>query len=137
MFYCETNSINHNINLFICIEDIIVFNCDNFENISLAIYPKALVLKNTNSTNFIFFLGLKIHFPTNNWLTSAYDKRLNFNFKVNNLTNRPSCISSRVLKNILFSQLARIKRNCNNSDSLMQLAIYLILWIAMVSTLIC
>ena len=47
------------------------------------------------------------------------DKRLDFNFKVNSLTNWSSCISRNVLKNILFSQLARIKRICNNSDNLM------------------
>ena len=29
------------------------------------------------------------------------------------------CISNKVFKNILFSQLARIKRICNNSESFM------------------
>ena len=79
--------INNNINLFTYIDDIIVFNCDNFENISLSINPKELVLENTNSTNFSSFLDLKINFAINNWLIRIYDKGLDFNFKVNSLTN--------------------------------------------------
>ena len=39
LFNYETN-FYHNINFFRYIDDIIVFNCDNFENISLSIYPK-------------------------------------------------------------------------------------------------
>ena len=99
------------------IDDIIVFNRDNFKNISLSIYPKELVLKNTNSTNFSSFLDLKINFASNNWLISVYNKKLDFNFKVNSLINWCSCISNKVFKNILFSQLARIKGICNYSDS--------------------
>ena len=118
LFYYDTNFMKHNINFFRYIDDIIVFNWDNFEDIFLSIYPKELVLKNTNSNNFSSFLDLKISFVNNNWLISVYDKRLDFNFKVNSLTNWSSCISRKVLKNILFSQLARIKRICNNSDSL-------------------
>ena len=52
-------------------------------------------------------------------LTGVYDKRLDFNFKVNSLTNWYSCISKKFLKNISFSQLARIKRIRNNSDNFM------------------
>ena len=56
LFYYETKFIKHNINFFRYIDDINVlweFNCENFEDISLSIYPKELVLKNTNSNNFI------------------------------------------------------------------------------------
>ena len=83
-----------------------------------SIYPKELDLKNTSSTNFSSFLDLKNNFAANNWLISVYDKKLDFNFKVNCLTNWSSCISKKFFKIILFSQLARIKRICNNSDSL-------------------
>ena len=57
--------------------------------INLSIYPKELLLKNTNSTNFCSFLDLQINFANNNWLISVYDKilTLDFNFKVNSLTN--------------------------------------------------
>ena len=68
LFSHKTNFIKHNINFFRYIDDIIVFNCDNFEDIFLSIYPKELVLKNTNSANFSSFLGLKINFANNNWL---------------------------------------------------------------------
>ena len=56
LFYYETNFIKHNINFFRYIDDIAVFNCDNFENIFLSIYPKKLILKNADSTNFSSFL---------------------------------------------------------------------------------
>ena len=46
LFYFETNFTKHNINFFRYIFDIIVFNCINFENNSLSIYPKELVLEN-------------------------------------------------------------------------------------------
>ena len=83
LFYNEINFIKNNINFFRYLDNTVVLNCDSFENISFSIYPKELALKNTNSTNFTFFLNLKIHFATNNCLISVYDKRLNFNFKVN------------------------------------------------------
>ena len=66
--------INYNINFFRHIDDIIVFNFDNFENISLSIYSKELVLKNTDSTNFTSFLDLKTTFNANIWFIRAYDK---------------------------------------------------------------
>ena len=65
------------------------------------------------------FPDLNINFANNNWLISVYDKGLDFNFKVNSLTNQPYCISKKVLKNILFPQPAKIKKVCNNYDSLM------------------
>ena len=97
LFYYETNLINHIINFFTYFDDIKVFKCDNFENISFSIYPEEIVLKNKSSSNFTSFLDLKINF-TNNWLTSAHDKRLDFNFKVDSLTNWSSGISHKVLK---------------------------------------
>ena len=48
MFYFEDNFIQYKVNFFRCLDDIIVFYCDNFEDISFSIYPKELVLKNTN-----------------------------------------------------------------------------------------
>ena len=102
LLYYETNFIKHNINFFRYINDIIVFNCDKFEDISLSIYPKVLVLKNTNSTNFSSFLDLKINFANNNWLISIYDKRLDLKIKVNSLTNWSSCITKKALKKYLF-----------------------------------
>ena len=67
----------------------------------LSIYPNDLVLKNTNSTKFGFFLDLKINFA-NNWLINVYDKMIHFDFKVNSLTNWSSCISKKISKNVLF-----------------------------------
>ena len=66
LFYYETNFIKYNVNFFRYIDDIMVFNCDNFEDISLSIYPKEIVLKNTNSPSFSSFLDLKINFVNNN-----------------------------------------------------------------------
>ena len=82
-FITKFNFVNHNINFFGYIDDIITFNCDNFENISLSVYPKELVLKNNTFTNFSSFLHLKINFATDNWLISIYDKTSDFNIKIN------------------------------------------------------
>ena len=59
-------------------------------------YPKELDLKNINSSNFTSFHDLKINFVTNIWLISVYDKKLDFNFKVNSLTSWFSCILNKV-----------------------------------------
>ena len=45
-----------------------------------------------------------------------YDKRNDFNFKVNWLTNWFSWISNKVQKNILFSQVKKIRSICNNDE---------------------
>ena len=63
--------INYNISFFRYIDDIIVLNCDNFRNISLSIYPKELVLKNSNSTCFTSFLDSKINLVANILLISV------------------------------------------------------------------
>ena len=81
-FYYETNFFKNNISFFRYIDDIIVFNWDNFENISFSVYPKGLVLKNTNSTNFSAFLDLKINFATKNWVISVDNKRLDIILKL-------------------------------------------------------
>ena len=73
--------IYHNADFFRYINDIIVFNCDNFENISLSIYSKELIgKKNISSTNFTSFLNLKINLVTNIWIISTYDKKIRFKF---------------------------------------------------------
>ena len=54
------------------------------------------------------FLELKINLVNNIWPIGVYDKRLDFNFKVNSLRKRFSCFNNKDLKNILFSQFARI-----------------------------
>ena len=59
---------------------------------------KKSFLKKTNSTNFSSFLDLKINFAANICLVSVHDKRLDFSFKVNSLTNWSSCISKKALK---------------------------------------
>ena len=96
--------IKNNVNFFRCIHDIIVFNCDNFENNSLSIYPTELDLNNNNMLiyiNFTVILYLKINFVSNDWLNSVYGKRLDFDFKVNSLTNWSSCTINKVLKKLL------------------------------------
>ena len=82
-FIKKFNFVKHNIIFFGYIDDIVTFDCDNFENSSLSVYPKKLILKNTTSTNFSSFLHLKINFATDNWLISIYDKTSDFNIKIN------------------------------------------------------
>ena len=91
------------------IDDNSVFNCDNFEDISLSIYPKELVLKNNNSTNFSSFLDFKINFATNYWLINVYDKRLDFNFKVNTWLTGILALAKKFWKISYFRNLLKLR----------------------------
>ena len=76
---------------------------------------------NTDSSNFISILYLRIDLVDNNIQpVSVYDKSLDFGFKINGLTNCFPFIINKVFKKFcyfLISQIARSKRNLNNTDS--------------------
>ena len=100
--------------LYRYIDDIIVINCEDFYKYVNEIYPPDLILKRTDTEGNICFLDLKIKKSNGDWLIGIYDKRQDFCFKVSNLTHWSSCIDSKVLKNILFTQINRVNRICNN-----------------------
>ena len=94
LYYYERKFlISNKIKLFWYVDDILVYDCNNFEDISKEIYPKELVLKKTSKENTINFLDLNIKIENNSYLIGLYDKRQEFNFKVNSLTYYTSNIS--------------------------------------------
>ena len=113
--YFYENKFN-GVNFFHYIDDLIVFNCNNFEEISREVYPKGLTLNHTNTFDSILFLDLKTTVNIGSWFIDLYNKRNDFNFKVNCLTNWFSCITRRILKNILFLPVKRICNMCNNDE---------------------
>ena len=74
------------------ISDLIVFNCNNFEEIAGEVYPKYFTLVRTDNFDNILFLDLKIKINNGKWFIDLYDKRNDFHFKVNCLTNWFFCI---------------------------------------------
>ena len=68
------------------IDDLSVFNSNNFEEISSKIYPDDLILKRTHAEN-ISRLDLKLKKNYNKWHIGLYNRRKGFDFKVNGLTN--------------------------------------------------
>jgi hypothetical protein len=92
------------------IDDVIVFNIKD-ENLLRNIYPPDLVLKNTSTNaNFVNFLDLRIDCDSRN--TVIYDKRDDYDFKVLFLLNWTSLVSIRVKRNLIISELNRIKNIC-------------------------
>ena len=105
---------NHKIQALRYIDDVIVFNGNNFENVVKDIYPAELKLKRTNlHNNQVNFLDLNIDITTDYTHISLYDKRKEFKFEVRSLTNWYSNVSIKVHRNIVISYLCRIKRICN------------------------
>lgn len=104
----------YNINAFRYIDDLIIFDFENFEDL-FNIYPKGLKLNQTNNNKFkVNYLDLKIDISNNKTLIGIYDKRIDFNFKVKVFTDYHSNLNSKIFKNIFFSQFNRIKKICNN-----------------------
>jgi len=117
-FYENKYFLNSNIIIFRYIDDLLVYNCDNFSDIFKDIYPDVLNLKKTSNDNIINFLDLKIKIVDSTCQVGLYDKRKDFNFKVKSLANWDSNLSKKVFRNITVSQLTRINNICNNSEEL-------------------
>ena len=74
-------------------------------------YPSYLSLtKNILTNNSINFLDLKIILKNKLLSIDIYDKRKDFNFKVNMFTNFNSCMHLSVYRNILLNHLFHIKK---------------------------
>ena len=56
------------------IVDLIVFSCNNFEEISREVYPKGLILIQLHTIDNILFLDLKIKIINGSWFISLHDK---------------------------------------------------------------
>lgn len=99
------------------IDDLIVFS-DNDSIPDFDFYPNELELSRTNNENcYANFLDLKINLVNGFIATDIFDKRNNYNFNINYLTYWDSNVSIRLLRNIVVSQLSRIKRICSNDSA--------------------
>ena len=117
LYFFEIRAIkNFGVQAIRYIDDLCVFNGDNFDINWKDIYPNELKLKKTNSScskvNFLD-LSISINEEINNFKIDIFDKRDDFNFEVISLTNWFSNVSIRVLRNIIVSYLSRIERICN------------------------
>lgn len=106
-----------NFTAFRFIDDIIIFNYEEFNNLWQEIYPKELILKKTNNSfsTSTQFLDINIVLSETT-STTIYDKRNDFPFHVNKITPWSSNISIKIHRNILINQLNRIDSICNNTS---------------------
>lgn len=96
------------------VDDIIIFNVENFDSVYSDIYPSELTLIKTNSSNSSSdFLDLLINIESDGVKIDLFDKRNTFNFHVNRLIFWNSNLSISIYRNIIISQISRIKRICN------------------------
>ena len=110
-YYEKTFTNNNNLHFFRYIDDIIIFSTDYTQCELPVTYPSYLSLtKNILTNNSINFLDLKIILKNKLLSIDIYDKRKDFNFKVNMFTNFNSCMHLSVYRNILLNHLFRIKK---------------------------
>ena len=104
---------NTNNNMYLCryIGDNIIFSGNCLFPVK---YPSYLNLtKNILTNNSINFLDLKIILNNQHLCIDIHDKRNDFVFKDNMLTNFSSCKHLSVCKNILLNHMFHIKNLCS------------------------
>jgi len=100
------------------IDDLITFNNTIGFNSSHKIYPDALKLVKTNSSNLATnFLDITIEIKGDYINFYKYDKRGDFNFKSIQYINWNSCISKRVIGNTFTSQIYRMLKINKQKDN--------------------
>ena len=94
------------------IDDLLAINDGGmFEKYYKDIYPKELELKKENTkSNFCSFLDLSISIQNNTFLTSLYDKRDDYNFKIVRLPYRSSNIPKKMCISSVLAEILRIAR---------------------------
>ena len=101
------------------IDDLIIFNNDDLMNEHKhMIYPKELLLNKENKSNKqTSFLDINIRILDNNTIhTSTYDKRDDFNFKINSFPNLSGNVHAERTHGIIISQLIRFSKVCMSVD---------------------
>ena len=94
-----------------------LFNADfrDFSNHLCRIYPQALTLSKSNSSDTVVdYLDITISSENRILTFSLYDKRDAFSFNVVNFPYLDSCIPRKPALGIYFGQLIRIARICSN-----------------------
>ena len=100
------------------IDDLLMFNNDDLMNkYKYEIYPKELILNKENSNDQqCNFLDIKMNIKNSLIVTSIYDKKDDFNFKVNSFPNLSGNIHSLRTHGVIISQLIRYSKVCLNVD---------------------
>lgn len=115
-FYEKNFTLNVH-NAFRYIDDFLIFDYNNFDILSLNIYPSELKLIKTNKNSLSTdFLDLFISIENDSISIDIFDKRDAFKFDVIKLIYWESNISLSIYRNVLLSQLARINNICNNKS---------------------
>ena len=100
-------------------DDLIVFGMQTQRNIGVRnIYPKEMIIKNTNlSHNEVTYLDLKITIENNNYVFKSFDKRKDFNFSIVKYPNLKGNFPINPAYGVFISQLIRFGFiNCNLED---------------------
>lgn len=116
LYHYESNFMNNDILLYRYIDDIILLYTNDCKIYDLPVkYPRNLELtKNLLSNNTISFLDLHIYLNDSKIDTNIYDKRSDFNFRVNLFTHFNSCLHISIYRNIILNHLFRIKNLCSS-----------------------
>ena len=93
------------------IDDLFVGNLPEFKDHIYNIYPRDLEIKQeSNNSEEVSFLDLKIRFNRGQLAFSIYDKREDFNFEIVNFPFMDSCIPRKSALGVYYSQLIRYLR---------------------------
>ncbi len=105
------------------LDDIEVVNLLGFDKIAKEIYPKELILENTNkSITHDTFLDLSIIIDKERFVIGIYHKTEDYDFEVTSFCYADSNISDRIGYNIFYSQLIRFSRICTTLENFEQRA---------------
>jgi len=93
------------------IDDLFVGNLPEFKDHIYKIYPRDLEIKQeSNNSEEVSFLDLKIQYYRGQLKFSIYDKREDFNFEIVNFPFMDSCIPKKSALGVYYSQLIRYFR---------------------------
>ena len=98
------------------IDDICIINYTNFLNISSQIYPDSLTLNDESCIDSNMCNYLDVNVCLKPFHTKVYNKTDNFPFEVIALPHPDSCLHSKVLYNVVYSQTLRYLRICSDTE---------------------
>ncbi len=100
------------------LDDILIINLKGFGKTATKIYPKELILENTNvSDTHDTFLDLDITIINDKFNVGIYNKTDHFNFEITSFTFPESNIHSQIGYNTFYSQLFRFYQLCSNLNN--------------------
>jgi hypothetical protein len=97
-------------------DDILTVNYDTLLNMYTKIYPDELELEGDSAENGlqVAYLDTRLTVNLQHISRGLYDKRDDFNFKINSLFHNGSNVRASLINNVIYAQLIRICKICNN-----------------------